>query len=350
VIARRPDRHRWIAVVLVGMISGAAPVLAQAPPGNTSKAETGGMLLDRVVAVVNDEAVTLSEIQEEGQPVVRKIFQDFVGPERDRRLEEAEKRLMDDLISRRLMYQVAKREGMLPSTAEVNGALEELKRNNNATDDAQFRALLKAEGLTMEQVRRSVGERLAIGRLLARQVRSTIIIDEDELMKYYEANQEKYQRIPTAEIRHILFPVPPGEEEAKARAQAEAARAKISAGEDFTRVAGQVTASGEGQGGDLITAHRGELAPEIEAAAFGTPAGGVSPPIRSAAGWHLIQVERVQAERVAPFAEVRDAIRDQLFQEKFEAKRKEWLANLRAKAFIQILEPGPTLRVESKQP
>jgi len=350
VIARRPDRHRWIAAALLGMVWGAAPVLAQAPPGSPPKAEIGGMLLDRVVAVVNDEAVTLSEIQEEGQPVVRKIFQDFVGPERDRRLEEAEKRLMEDLISRRLMYQVAKREGMLPSAAEVNGALEDLKRNNNAPDEAQFRALLKAEGLTVEQVRRSVGERLAIGRLLARQVRSTIIIGEDELTKSYEANQEKYQRNPTAEIRHMLFPVPPGEDEAPIRARAEAARARIVAGEDFTRVAEQVAASGEGQGGDPMTVHRGELAPEIEAAAFGTPAGGVSPPIRAAAGWHLIQVERVQAERMAPFAEVRDAIRDQLFQEKFEAKRKDWLANLRTKSFIQILEQGPTLRADPKQP
>jgi peptidyl-prolyl cis-trans isomerase SurA len=350
VITGRPDRHRWIAVLLLGVLSGAAPVLAQTPPGGASKTEARGMLLDRVVAVVNDEAVTLSEIQEEGQPVVRKIFQDFVGPERERRLEEAEKRLMEDLINRRLMYQVAKREGMLPSTAEVNSALEELKRNNNATDEAQFRALLKAEGLTMEQVRRSVGERLAIGRLLARQVRSTIIIGEDELTTYYEANQEKYQRTPTAEIRHVLFPVPPGEDETNVRARAETARARIAAGEDFTRVAEHVVASGEGQGGDLMTVHQGELAPEIEAAAFGTPAGGLSPPIRSAAGWYLIQVERVQAERVAPFAEVRDAIRDQLFQEKFEAKRKEWLANLRAKAFIQILEEGPTLRTEAKQP
>ena len=53
---------------------------------------------------------------------------------------------------------------------------------------------------------------------------------------------------------------------------------------------------------------------------------------------------------MAPFAEVRDAIRDQLFQEKFEAKRKDWLANLRTKSFIQILEEGPTLRTDPKQP
>jgi len=350
VIAWRPDCGRGVVLTLLGVILGAAPVMAQAPSSSESRGQAGGMLLDHVVAVVNDEAVTLSEIQEEGQPVVRKIFQDFVGPERDRRLEQAEKWLMDDLINRRLMYQVAKREGMLPSGAEINSALEELKRHNNVTDEAQFRALLKAEGLTVEQVRRSIGERQAIGRLLARHVRSSIIIGEDELMKSYETNQEKYKRIPTAEIRYILFPVPPGGEEAPVRARAEEARARIAAGQDFAQVAQQVAASGIGQGGDLLTVHRGELAPEIEAAAFGTPAGGMSPLLQTSTGWYLLKVERVQAGSVAPFAEVRDAIRDQLFQEKFETKRKEWLANLRAKSFIQILTQTPTLRAESKQP
>jgi peptidyl-prolyl cis-trans isomerase SurA len=308
------------------------------------------MLLDRVVAVVNDEAVTLSEIQEEGQPVVRKIFQDFIGPERQRRLEEAEKRLMDDLIDRRLMYQVAKREGMLPSAAEVSGALEELKRNNNITDDAQFRAVLRAEGLTVEQVRRSIGERLALGRLLARQVRSTIIITEEELLNTYQANQERYRRTPTAEIRHILFAAAAGTDGAPVRAQAEEARARIAAGEDFAQVARQYAGSGGGQGGDLMKVRQGELAPEIEAVAFDLPAGGVSPLIQTAAGWHLIKVERIQADSLAPYAEVRESIRDQLFQEKFETKRKEWLTNLRAKSFIQILAQTPALVAEPTQP
>ncbi|HSD50731.1 MAG TPA: peptidyl-prolyl cis-trans isomerase [Candidatus Methylomirabilis sp.] len=344
------DRSRGLALALVGVLLGVVPAVAQAPAGGGAGGQSGGMLLDRVVAVVNDEAVTLSEIQEEGQPVVRKIFQDFIGPERDRRLEEAEKLLMEDLIDRRLMIQVAKREGMLPSAAEINSALEEIKRNNNATDDAQFRALLKSEGLTVEQVRRSIGERLAIGRLLARQVRSTIIIGEDELTKYYEANPDKFKRNPRAEIRYIVFPVPPGGEEAPVRARAEEARARIATGEDFAQVAQQVASSGGGHGGDLMTVHRGELAPEIEAAAFGTQAGGVSPLIRTSAGWYLIKVERIMADPVTPFAEARDAIRDQLIQDKFEDKRKEWLANLRAKSHIQILTQTSTLHTEAKQP
>ena len=342
--------ERGIGLTLA-LILLAAPAWAQNPAAGGQRGEqSGGVVLDRVVAVVNDEALTLSEIQEEGQPVVRKIFQDFVGPERERRLEDAQKRLLDDLIDRRLIYQVAKREGMLPSEAEVNGAIEELKRNNKVTDDAQFRAMLRAEGLTLEQVRRTVGERLAIGRLLARQIRSAIIINEDEMVKYYQANQEKFQRVPQAEIRHILFPVPPGADEAVVRARAEEARAKIEAGADFAKIGEQYSPPSGASGDEVMTVHRGELAPEIEAPAFSLPAGGVSPLIRTESGYHLIKVERVQTESVAPYAEARDSIRDKLFQEKFEAKRKEWLAGVRSRAFIQVLMQPGDLQAQSAKP
>ena len=343
--------ERGIGLTLA-LILLAALAWAQNPAAGGQRGEqSGGVVLDRVVAVVNDEALTLSEIQEEGQPVVRKIFQDFVGPERERRLEDAQKRLLDDLIDRRLIYQVAKREGMLPSEAEVNGAIEELKRNNKVTDDAQFRAMLKAEGLTLEQVRRTVGERLAIGRLLARQIRSAIIINEDEMVKYYQANQEKFQRVPQAEIRHILFLVPPGVDDAAVRARAEEARAKIEAGADFAQVGQQYSNPSSGASGDeVMTVHRGELAPEIEPPAFSLPAGGVSPLIRTESGYHLIKVERVQTESVAPYAEARDSIRDKLFQEKFEAKRKEWLAGVRSRAFIQVLMQPGDLQAQSAKP
>ena len=334
---------RAVGLGLVGLLAAALVSAQTSPP----ELEPKGMVLDRVVAVVNDEALTLSEIQEEGQPVIRKIFQDFVGSERERRVEEAEKRLVDDLIDRRLALQVAKKDGMLPSSAEVAGAIEELKKNNNATDDAQFRALLRAEGMTMEQVRRTVEERLAISRVLARQIRSSIIIREEELTQYYQDHPDKFQRIPEAEIRHIFIAVPQGTDEAAAKARAEEVLAKIRGGADFATIAEQHSDSPtKDKGGELGAIHKGDLAPEIEAAAFSLPVGGVSDLIRTSAGWNLIKVERVRTETVAPIAEVRDAIRDQLFQEKFEVKRKEWLGALRAKAFIQVIMEAGALKTE----
>ena len=333
----------------LGLVLALCALVAPAVAQSASVAPTGApareMVLDRVVASVNDEAITLSEVQEEGQPVIRKIFQDFVGPERERRVEEAQQRLMDDLIDRRMMYQVAKQDGLTPSPAEIEGAIDELKRNNNATDEAQFRALLKAEGLTVEQIRRSIAERLAIGRLLIRQIRSSIILSEDELLKTYQENKQKFQREPSAEIDHILFPIDPGQDEAAARARAEEALAKIRGGADFAQVGKEATSTpGSGQS-DQLTVHRGELAPEIEAVAFGLSPGGVSEPIRTAAGFHLIKVLRAQTEPFIPFAEVRDQIREQLFQEKFEVKRKDWLEALRARSSIHVfVKEGEILR------
>jgi len=331
--------------LVLALCALAAPALAQSSSAVPTETPPRGLVLDRVVASVNDEAITLSEVQEEGQPVIRKIFQDFVGPERERRVEEAQQRLMDDLIDRRMMYQVAKQDGLTPSPAEIEGAIDELKRNNNATDEAQFRALLKAEGLTVEQIRRSIAERLAIGRLLIRQIRSSIILSEDELLKTYQENKQKFQREPSAEIEHILFPIDPGQDEAAARARAEEALAKIRGGADFAQVGKEVASTpGRGQS-DQLTVRRGELAPEIEAAAFGLSPGEVSEPIRTAGGFHLIKVLRVQAEPFIPFAEVRDQVREQLFQEKFDAKRKDWLVTLRARSSIHVfVKEGEILR------
>ncbi len=329
-----------IACIAVGLaILGGVPALSQ-QPGPASEERT--MILDRVVASVNDEAITLSEVQEEGQPVIRKIFQEFVGEERTRQVERAQKELIEDLIDRRLIYQVARREGVLPSSAEVQGAIDEIRRTNDATDDAKFRALLKTEGLTLEQIRRSINERLAIGRILARQVRSTIIVSEDELVKYYEANPEKFQRKPEADIGLILVAILPDRNATQAQERAEEALAKIRAGADFAAVAREYSDSPtRDRGGHLGVVHKGDLAPEIELQAFGLPAGGVSPAVRTDAGWNIIKVERAEAETLTPYADVREAVRQEVFTEKFEAKRKDWIASLRARASIQIMVQNP---------
>jgi parvulin-like peptidyl-prolyl isomerase len=180
---------------------------------------------------------------------------------------------------------------------------------------------------------------------MIRQIRSSIILSEEVLLKTYQENKQKFQREPSAEIEHILIPIDPGQDETAARARAEEALAKIRGGADFAQVGKEVASAPGGGQSDQLTVHRGELAPEIEAAAFGLSPGGVSDPIRTAAGFHLIKVLRVQAEPFIPFAEVREQIREQVFQEKFEVKRKDWLVALRARSSIlMFVKEGEILR------
>jgi parvulin-like peptidyl-prolyl isomerase len=188
--------------------------------------------------------------------------------------------------------------------------------------------------------------------VLARQVRSGIILSEDELRAFYEKNKEQlFQRRPEVEIAHILLVVPAGGDESKVRARAEEALARIRGGMDFAAAAREYSDSPtKQQGGSLGRVHRGDLASEIEASAFTMKEGEVSDLIRIGNGFNIIKVEKTWADPFVPFAEVRETIRDRLFQEKFEAKRKEWLAVQKSRASIQIVAKPADIVLDFKKP
>lgn len=314
-----------------------APLLLGVAAGPTT---AGAVVLDRIAALVNDEVITLSEVQEEGQPQLRKIVEEFVGREQEDRLNRAQQDLMEQLIDRRLQYQAAKKENLIPSAADVHAALEELKRQNSITTDAEFRESLARERLTVEQVRRGIEERLAIARMINRHIRSGILVRDEEIENYYATNLSKFERTPGVRIRHILFPTPPDatpEARAEARKTAEGALEGSRGGADFFAVA-QTHAAGSpaSAGGEMGWLKRGELAPELEGPAYGLPVGGVSDVIETGAGFHIIKVEERQAEPVAPLADVRDQIREILLDEKMRSRVREWTQELRTKARIEI--------------
>src|SRR5574337_852626 len=103
------------------------------------------VILDRVVAVVNDDVITLTEVQEEGLQIIRKIVQDTLGVERDRQLRSTERQLLDELVLRRLQLQEAKKEKIEASPAEVQSTIEELKKRNGLTSDEDLTAALSRE-------------------------------------------------------------------------------------------------------------------------------------------------------------------------------------------------------------
>ena len=301
-------------------------------------------VLDRIAAVVNNDVITLSEVQEEALPQIQKITKDFVEREQDAQLVNLYQRYLDQLIVRRLQIQEARKDQLIPSAAEVNATIDDLKKKNGFKTDDELKRALATEGLSLDAFRRRVGEQLALSRITLKAVRNKIIIDEKEIQQFYEANRDKYRRTPEVVIRHILIAVPPeasGPQVAEAQAKAEAALAKLRAGTDFAEVAKAYSDGPTGQtGGSLGTLHRGELAPELEEPAFTLAVGRVSDLIRTQAGFNIIKVEARKEEPVAPLEEVRDRIREALLDQKYDAKYKEWIEGLKRTASIQIRIKG----------
>jgi len=330
-MTRTPGSSRPNPRRLVGLAAVCATVLVS---------PSEAVILDRVVAVVNDEVITLTEVQEEGLQAIRKVVQETLGDDRERRLRTIERQILDDLVLRKLQLQEAKKEKIEATSAEVRTAIEELKRRNGLTSDEDLKVAMARELLSEEQFRKGIADQVMLTKLVARQVRSKVVVLDEEARRYYDQHREQFRDIPQIRIRHLLVSVsanPTQEELVRAKNRIEEAQALIKLGARFSTVARQY---GDGplasSSGEVWSMKRGELSPELERIALSIPIGQVSGIVVSPAGFHLIQVEERVTGEVLPFDQVKEPIRDLLFDQKAEARFKEWIQGLRAKASVEM--------------
>lgn len=297
--------------------------------------------IERVVAVVNEEVITLTEVQEEGRAAAARLVAAGEGPVLPDPA-APERQILEELIERRLLLQEASREGIRVEAAEVTAALEDLKTQNSLPDDAALEAALRRERLTLPQFRRRLQDQLAIGKLLGRKVRGSIILTDAELEAYYRTHPLEFTLIGRVQLRHLLVAVPKvgdPEAEAAAASRTSEALAALMAGAPFADVAARYSdAPTAAQGGELGVLRQGELAPELERVAFALLPGEMSTPIRTEAGYNILLVEAKEAP-VLSFPQARDRIRDHLFRQKAQKRYQDYLAELRQKAYIEVKLP-----------
>lgn len=298
------------------------------------------VILDRIVAVVNDDVITLTEVQEEGIQTIRKIMQETFGIERDRQLRSTERQVLNELVLRRLQLQEAQKEKAEATPSEIQSTIEELKKRNGLASDEELRAALSRERLSEEQFRRGIAEQVMLTKLVARRVRAKVVVLDEEVQQYYEQQQQQFTEIPQFKLRHLLIAVPPQatpNEVLRAKNRIEEAQKILKMGADFSTVATQYS---EGplasSSGEVWTMKRGELAPELEKAALTLPIGQASDIITTPAGFHLIVVEERTLGQSLPFDQVKERLRAILFEQKTEEKFKEWLEGLKAKAHVEL--------------
>lgn len=298
------------------------------------------VILDRIVAVVNDDVITLTDVQEEGIQTIRRIVQETLGAERERLLRSTERQILDELILRRLQLQEAKKEKIETTPAEIQSAIEELKKRNGLASDEELRAALSREQLSEEQFRRGIADQVMLTKLVARRVRAKVVVLDEEVQQYYEQRQDQFKETPQFKIRHLLVATPPQAtpgELSHAKKRIEEAQARLKTGTQFATVAKQYA---EGplasSSGEVWAMKRGELAPELEQAALALPIGQPSDIITTPAGFHLIVVEERVPGQALSFDQVKERLRALLFEQKTEAKFKEWIEGLRTKANVEM--------------
>lgn len=310
-----------------------APLISVGSPSTVDQED----VLDRVICIVNNDAITLFELDEAEAYYLYETKEARPAPDARAALRD---RLLQRMIENRLQLQQAERERIGIDDVEMNEQMADIMKKMNVKNEVELEQAVRRQGVTVESIKKRVRDQLMVDRVRRRRVNLRVTVTEGEIDRYVQQNREKLETGLTFEARHILFlPDPNRGEDGWQEAQKRAGEVyeKILAGGDFADLAREYSQDGSGKdGGSLGVLKRGELAPEIEKAILDLSAGETSSPFRSQVGYHLFKLDSKESLSGEGLTQARNQIRDILLREKLQVRLKEWLAEIRQRAIIDM--------------
>jgi len=299
-------------------------------------------LIDRIVAVVNDEIIPLSELNYLLIPYLDKIKESGYPPEKQKEMAyKIRGDLLDQLISRKLTDQEVKRVRISVSAKEIDGAIERVKERGFLTDE-DLRAGLSQQGLTMEKYRENLKEQILRAKLVNLEVRSKVIITDEDIAAYYKKHYDQYRGEKKYHLRNIIMKTPTfGGAEGKKRVleKMEEIHEKLTEGESFESLARAYSESSlAGEGGDLGQFGIESLSPQLQEAIKGLSAGDFTSVLETDQGLQLFYIQNIIMTPGQSVKEVSSEIEEKIFSEIINEKYKAWTEALRKKSHIKIIK------------
>lgn len=306
-----------------------------------ASAESAAELVDRVMAIVNEDIILMSDLEAAMAPVRVQLKKSGMSEIEQRIALENQKAVMlDQLINEKLTDQQAERNGIHVSQEEVDRAIERILAVNRFSE-AELKRLLKLDGIIFEDYRKQIHDQILQSKIVNREVKSKVVITDEDVTAYYEAHKDQYAGQIKYHLKHLLMRYDPDGAGTNSRAyeQMQQIYKRLQAGESFdslTKVYSQSTTAE--QGGDLGVFESRLLAAPIQKAVERLSAGQFTPVLETEQGYQIFYVQEVMDVGGKPLAEASAEIQDKLYAERVEEKFKAWLTELRQRAHIQILE------------
>jgi peptidyl-prolyl cis-trans isomerase SurA len=326
------------------------PKKPTAPPAKTAKpvkaATTGeGKIIEEIVARVNNEIITSSELEKARGAAAEEAQQDCSGrctPEQLHvAVEDRQKYALRDLIDQSLLAQRGKDMG-LSVEADVVKQLDQIRIQNKLKDLDELEKAVEHEGLNWDDFKNNIRNKILTQQVISREVGSHITITHEEAMKYYEEHKNEFVKPEQVALRAIELSTE-GKNEAQIaeqRKKAEELIKRINDGEDFAVLAKRFSdGSTAQQGGFLGVYKRGELNKQLEDMVFTMKKNQLTDVIETKQGFLIMQVlERYEAG-VQPFDKVENEIMDQLYSERMQPALRDYLKTLREQSYV-VIKPG----------
>ena len=299
-------------------------------------------IVDRIVAVVNDEIITLIELNSSLKPYAEKIQSLGYPPEKEQQLLfNVRKDMLDRLINQKIEDQEIKRSKVEISEEQIDKTIERIKETNFLTDE-QLRAALAKDGLTVEEYRHKIKEQILRERLVNLKVKSKIVITKEDIKAYYEKHIDEYGGKQKYHLRNIIMKVPlfsDSEKKLEIKARMDEILEKLKAGESFKALATKHSESpAASDGGDLGKFEFDSLSPQLQKAIEKIKPGEFTPVLDTDQGYQIFFLEEILSAKGKTLEEVTPEIERILFNESIDKKYQAWIGDLRKQSVIKIIQ------------
>jgi peptidyl-prolyl cis-trans isomerase SurA len=297
-------------------------------------------VFDQVVGVVDGEVITLSDLDAAMPQYGKAHLPDTENPlDKEIRLRQVRKEVLDMLVEERLLQRVSNRYGIKVEDGEIETLFVKMKQEGQM-DDAEVARQLKENGFTLEGYRHYLAVQVRRARIIDALIKPDISVSEPKLREYYQAHYDGYQ-VPEVRVSQILVQVPskalPKDWEA-AKKRMGKAQEKLKKGATFEEVAALYSddKASAAAGGDIGFFARGEMIPVLEREVFKMNVGAVSNAIQSTQGFYLLKVTEKRGGSTLPFDEIKNRVMEDYYREEVTKRYTKWLSDLKARSNVEI--------------
>jgi peptidyl-prolyl cis-trans isomerase C len=324
-------------------------------------------VLDKTIATVNGQMILLSEYEKNATPILEQFRRSAPAAEQTPdRVADIKKRVLDQMIDDRLLQQECKAKNIRVSQIEMDDGVKKVRTRFDTEDE--FNKELQKEGMSFEEFRKHIGDQICTIKLIDQEVKAKVqppsdaeikdlygtieaIVNDkplpsgktpselEELKSLARAVEHRFgERV---RARHILIRVPPTASKSDkdaARKKIEEAQKELKKGGDFAELAKKYSEDpgSKERGGDLGYFSRGDMVEAFDKTAFSLNVGQTSDIIQTDFGYHIIRVEEKKAAGKLSFDEIKDDLKEYLYQQRGAKKFEQYVKDLRAKADIKI--------------
>lgn len=282
-------------------------------------------VVDRIVAVVNDDLITLSDLNK---------YISSIPPQGGAEIDRD--KALNDLVEQMILTQEADKLGISVSEAEIDASIQNVAGKVGMSEQ-QMDEMLAKQNLTREQFREQWRMQIISGKLISAIVKGKIAVTDEEIVKLYEQYYGDVERADEVQIAHILITFePPQQQQALEEANKVAELAK--SGADFGKLAAEYSDDtfSKDKDGMLGYFKKGELVGDLEQAISGTEIGQISGPVETPSGYHIVKVLDIKTLDDSSVDEYREQLRQEIYKQKVTKELEKYISGIRENAYIEI--------------